>query len=247
MAAELKILGAAYGPQDVTGQVRQMKKGQKLSFKITNKTFGGDPWSGYDKTLIVVYQYDADVKTAIFKEEQHCVILPSQGFNQPPFSVETKRKYSELSVETKRRLEVGHLIPTQQASSSQATGTSHSLVVLGAAYGLKDVTDRITELLSPEGEFDQTVTNEVMGKDGWKGHDKTLVVVYECNSIPMLKVAKEHHHMYFIASPPMSILCAAYGLLDVTNKVRGLVQNRELSIKPTNELFKGRDAIVSGQ
>jgi len=80
MAADLKILGVAYGPQDVTGLVKQMKKGQKLSFKITNKTFGGDPQSGYEKTLVVVYKYDADVKIAIFKEEQYYVIPAIQGF-----------------------------------------------------------------------------------------------------------------------------------------------------------------------
>ena len=56
-SAELVIYGAAYGPEDVTAKVRNLREDQKLSFKVSNDTFGGDPWHGNEKTLVVVYKY----------------------------------------------------------------------------------------------------------------------------------------------------------------------------------------------
>ena len=223
METELKILGAAYGPKDVTGQVRKMKKEQKLHFHITNEKLGGDPWSGNTKTLVVVYKCGGDIKTAIYEEGECCNLSVSQ------------------QKEITSRVDTGdHLSKAQQDSSDKTAGTSHSLVILGAAYGKKNVTNLATKKvkkdeLHPEGKFSVAAINDNWGGDSWNGHNKTLVVVYQYDGLPMLEVAKERSVMNFIASPPLSILCAAYGKLDVTNKVRSLVKNRELAFTPSNE------------
>ena len=56
----LKILGAAYGPQDVTATVRSLVSNQELRVKADPQTLtsGKDPWYGVRKTFVVVYQYD---------------------------------------------------------------------------------------------------------------------------------------------------------------------------------------------
>ena len=69
------------------------------------------------------------------------------------------------------------------------------------------------------------------------GVPKTLVVVYEYGGLQTLDVVKEHKRMHFIASPPMTILGAAYGLADVTTKVCELVKNRSLTATANNSTF----------
>ena len=54
----------------------------------------------------------------------------------------------------------------------------------------------------------------------------------------MLDVVKQNEHMHFIASPPMTILGAAYGLADVTTKVSALVKNRSLRVTANSDTFK---------
>ena len=107
---------------------------------------------------------------------------------------------------------------------------------LGAAYGKGNVTQKAKELVSAEGEFNQLVSNGVWG-DTWYGVPKTLVVVYEYDGLQMLDVVKENERMHFIASPPMTILGAAYGLADVTSKVSELVKNHSLTATANNSTF----------
>lgn len=223
MSAELIIYGAAYGPEDVTAKVRNLRKGQKLSFTVSNDTFGGDPWPGNSKTLVVVYAYNTSanhqVDTIIVDEGNECVINPP---SQAPSG--------------KNRLDCTNLKEIHRVTSRQMKETGQSLVILGAAYGLKTVTQNANKLLSPDGEFNQLASDEVWG-DTWPGHPKTLVVVYEYNGLQMLDVVKENDRMHFIASPPMTILDAAYGLADVTTKVRQLVKNRSLKVTANNATF----------
>ena len=223
MSAELIIYGAAYGPKDVTAKVRNLRKDQKLSFKVSNDTFGGDPWHGNNKTLVVVYKYTAQqVCTKIVEEGDDCIINPPAQQSSAPIE--------------KDRLDSSHLKTIQQVSSRKMKDSGGSLVILGAAYGLKNVTEAANGYISSNGEFNQYASNNVWG-DGWKGHKKTLVVVYDYDGLQMLNVVKEDEHMYFIASPAMTILGATYGLADVTTKVCGLVKNRSLAVTANNETF----------
>ena len=222
MSAELIIYGAAYGPKDVTAKVRSLREDQKLSFKVSNDTFG-DPWHGNVKTLVVVYKYTAhQVYTKIVEEGDQCIINPP---SQP-----------SSALIAKDRLDSSHLEAIQQVSSRKMKDSGGSLVILGAAYGLKNVTEAANGYLSPNGEFDQYASNNVWG-DSWKGHKKTLVVVYDYDGLQMLNVVEENERMHFIASPSMAILGASYGLADVTTKVCGLVKNRSLAVKANNETF----------
>ena len=225
MSAELIIYGAAYGPKDVTGAVRKLKKNQKLYFKVSNTTFDGDPWVGITKTLVIVYKYVSHekVQTIIFEEGSQCVINP------PSLQPISHRNTLDATEYLKA-------IQLASTSSQQINRTGQLLVILGAAYGKADVTQRANSLLSAYGEFDQLASNEVWGAH-WRGHQKTLVVVYEYDGLQMLDVVKENERMHFIASPPMTILGAAYGLTDVTTKVCELVKNRSLTVIGINKSF----------
>ena len=223
MSDELTIYGAAYGPNDVTAKVRSLRKDQRLSFTVNNETFG-DTWHGVRKSLVVVYTYAVshdEVLTAIVEEGDQCVIHPP-------------RRAVPLS--PKNRMDCSHHKQIQLASSRQLCGTGQPLVILGAAYGKGNVTQKAKELVSAEGEFNQPASNNVWG-DTWHGVPKTLVVVYEYDGLQMLDVVKENERMHFIASPPMTILGAAYGLADVTSKVSELVRNRSLTATANNSTF----------
>ena len=52
----LNILGAAYGPADVTNKGRSLVSGNHLRVAARNSVFG-DPWRTKKKTLVVVYQF----------------------------------------------------------------------------------------------------------------------------------------------------------------------------------------------
>ena len=69
--------------------------------------------------------------------------------------------------------------------------------------------------------------------DSWVGVVKTLVVVYRYDGIVMLDEVKEHQCMHFLVSPP------AYGIKDVTDKVRKLVKNHALTVAADNYTFHG--------
>ncbi len=51
-----EILGAAYGPADVTEKVRQLYNGGENVIKAENSVFG-DSWYGIVKTLSISYRY----------------------------------------------------------------------------------------------------------------------------------------------------------------------------------------------
>ena len=84
----------------------------------------------------------------------------------------------------------------------------------------------------------------MFGEMAGKGHKKTLVVVYQYAGLQMLDVVKEHMLMNFIASPPMTIIGAAYGLANVTTKVCALVKNRSLTVTASNKIFGDADLVL---
>jgi hypothetical protein len=75
----LQILQAFYGVQgrtvDVTGVLRNLVRGDSLSFVVSNRALGGDPAIGADKILIVVYRYQR-VETATAVREGNVLTLP---------------------------------------------------------------------------------------------------------------------------------------------------------------------------
>ena len=120
--------------------------------------------------------------------------------------------------------------------SSRQITVEPFIVIPGAAFDLKDVTPYANALVSSAGEFDQLASDHVWG-DTWEGNRKTLVVVYAYDDLQMLDIVEENQRMHFIASPPMTILGAAFGLKVVTNKVCTLVKNRSLTVTANDKIF----------
>lgn len=71
----LTVLAAAYGPQDVTQQVRNLLSPYKAAyFRIDNTSFA-DSWYGVAKTLVVVLGTATEVWTVeVFTERESCYI-----------------------------------------------------------------------------------------------------------------------------------------------------------------------------
>mgnify|MGYP002803993098 FL=1 len=217
MSNELIIYGAAYGRADVTGKVRNLRKAQKLSVKASNEVFS-DSWPGVIKSLVVVYSYgNATVQTQVVREGESLDIF------EPQYSAIHKRDRISLSLKS-------IVTPSRQQQSLK-------LNILGAAYGLANVTSKAQSLVTSNQEFDQLASNEVWG-DSWYGQPKTLVVVYECNKLYFVDIAVEHDRVHFIASPPLTILGAAYGLQCVTEKVKKLVHHRSFEATANNATFE---------
>ncbi len=75
----LRILRAYYGVQgrtvNVTELLRSRVSGGTLSFVVTNSALGGDPATGADKILIVVYRYQG-TETATAVREGNTLTIP---------------------------------------------------------------------------------------------------------------------------------------------------------------------------
>jgi hypothetical protein len=75
----LQILRAFYGVQgrtvDVTGVLRNLMRGDSISFVVSNRALGGDPAIGADKILIVVYRYQGG-ESATAVREGNILTLP---------------------------------------------------------------------------------------------------------------------------------------------------------------------------
>lgn len=121
--------------------------------------------------------------------------------------------------------------------------------ILGAAWGLANVTNRIAISADPE-TLSLQASNDTMDVDGWEGNMKSLVVVYKyIGHVPQIRIAREHG--YLVLDPdqrskyePMyqegrlTVFAAAYGLSDVTEKVvEQLAEGNTLDFVADNSLF----------
>jgi len=130
-----------------------------------------------------------------------------------------------------------------------ATQNTGVLQIVGAAYGLKQVTAQVIKLVDrqafPE-SLSVLVSNRVFG-DTWIGHAKTLTVVYRYDGGPACVATAVEGEMLCIgpqqfsksgqvvvekpatnpALPGLTIWGASYGPVDVSDTVRGLVAPTE--------------------
>lgn len=152
----LQILGATYGPEDVTAKVSAMVANEELNITPSNDLFGDDPLFGYLKSFAVVYQYETEQPiTAIVEENTPISIAYTSG---TPFSA------NDAPV--------------------------NELFILGAAYGLGDVTTTARELASFS-QLSVTADNATF-TDTWPNVVKTLTVVYQYgNGTPRLAACVE--------------------------------------------------------
>ena len=216
--AVLKILGAAYGPADVTAKVRSLRKNQQLSVKADNSVFG-DPWKTKTKSLVVVYQYDDGAPSVSIVQEGQTLTIERPSRSSRPSNL--------LAMEDLQK--INDVVSRTQSKAA-------NFKILGAAYGLADVTSKARSFVK-DGVFNAVANNATWG-DSWRTKTKTLVVVYEYNGVPsMVNVAIENNRMYFIASPALHILGASYGPADRTQQVISLVKNAALKVVADNETF----------
>lgn len=199
----MTILGAAYGPVEVTGKLRNMvclSGGSRLAVAAQNSVFG-DSWFGVPKSLVVVYQYK--------DHEPEVAVVPEHG-----------------------------TLNISGPASKPSARSSQNYAILGAAYGLHDVTSVAKRRLSDAGNFKETADNSTW-EDGWIGVKKTLVVVYCMDSYPIVVIAKEGERMHFKIPPQrnLHIIGAAYGPVSVTDKIRKMVTNESLSVIADNATF----------
>jgi len=130
------------------------------------------------------------------------------------------------------------------------------LNILVAVYGLKTVTENISQLITdgtPE-TLSFTVNNKVIGDDGWLGQRKSLTIIYNYDGGDIQITTSKEGDLVNInpdklrtprLSVPdsseygkLSILAASYGPDDVTYKVKNLVSSyNTLSFVVDNTLF----------
>ena len=146
----------------------------------------------------------------------------------PPTSA--TKNLTRFFVEAPQSLEkIQHTVTRSQAGQ-------RTLIILGAVYGLADVTTTARSFVH-DGVFDATANNATWG-DSWRGNKKTLVVVYDyAGAVSMVNAVEENEQMHFIASPSLSIHGATYGPAPVTKKVVSLVRNRTLNVVANNDTF----------
>jgi len=60
---------------EVTGILRNLVRGDSLSFVVSNRALGGDPAIGADKVLIVIYRYQG-AETGTSVREGNMLTLP---------------------------------------------------------------------------------------------------------------------------------------------------------------------------
>lgn len=216
-ADQITILGAAYGPSDVTDKVVKRMNNGGLDITATNEVFG-DSWYGIRKVLTIVYRNpNGEIKT-VFAEEGHRVKIeaPPQiptilgaaygkynvtdqisasvadgclevladnnvlgdGFenNQKSLVVVSRFGHSKPQVgivkehQTLKIHQINHSYNHGFTEPGQAR-------ILGAAYGLSDVTSKVGSYLQNSG-LNIKADNGIFG-DSWPGVRKTLVVVYQ--------------------------------------------------------------------
>lgn len=222
--AQLTILGAAYGPEDVTAKVWSLVENNSLNFTVESELFGGDPWPGVRKSFVLSYQYAGQDPQLICKTDNEVVNIT------PP----SKSDISEQSLVKPDLFSSSWQMKILK--SSRSPPSDPSITIYGAAWGLRDVTKLAKSKLGDKTKFEEAASNENWGGDGWPGVTKTLVVVYTYDNIPRINIVEENGTMSIIVSPPLYILGAAYGLRVMTDAVQNLVQNRQLIMRPVNDL-----------
>jgi hypothetical protein len=130
------------------------------------------------------------------------------------------------------------------------------LNIIVAVYGLKTVTDDITNLIidgNPQ-TLHFMVNNQVIGKDGWRGQRKSITVVYNYDSGELrVAAAKEGDMLTITPDVPkqfpiplnnsandkrLSVLAATYGPDDVTYKIKNMISSyNTLSFTADNTIF----------
>ena len=131
---------------------------------------------------------------------------------------------------------------TQDSATLQTWNPDYSddFGILGAVYGLADVTQTVQSLVG-EGVADISASNTAFN-DTWPGTEKSLVVVYlNSSGSSAVNITIEGESLdTSIFLPELNIIKAAYGLGDVTDVVRDIVERqggKTLDTSASNNVF----------
>ena len=120
-----------------------------------------------------------------------------------------------------------------------------SLKILGAAYGLGDVTAVVRGKIESD-TLSVRADNATFG-DQFLGERQSLVVAYQYdNQLPQISIVEEGSRMNISYIPTatyrpnpgtLTILGAAYGLGEMTSKVQSMVANNNLNFTADSKTF----------
>lgn len=213
-APPLTILGATFGQVDVTAALAAQVRGGTLEVMADKRLVGHDPWPGVVKTAAVVYRHGGANVTAsvlVVTEQQMLAITPETAQTLSPDAVH----FTDLvEVNGEPRAPLG-------------------LRILGAAYGLTNVTGRAIEQVRDD-LLAVRADNATWG-GGALNTPKTLMIVYQIDGgRPMLRLATEGAQ-FTIAAP--RILGASWGPLDVTDRIAAVVRGGVPGVVASNDTF----------
>ena len=146
---KLNVLAAVYGLKTVTNNITALitdGNPQTLKFTVTNKAIGEDGWKGQRKSITILYNYDGGDLHIAAAKEGDTLTIGEKEF--------TRAKST----------------PAHELAYKQ------KLSVLGATYGIDDITYKIKNLISPYNTLSFKADNNLFG-DGWYGVAKTLIII----------------------------------------------------------------------
>jgi hypothetical protein len=196
----ITILGASYGPADVTEHLIKLVHGQNsVTVSASNDVFG-DPWVGNRKTLTIVYRIrDGPIKTVVTEEGQSVHIGDTHGHHGGAF---TEIIPSTLKVEVSSTVDGG------------GTGKEHpiNLLIPGNDPGNKWFTSNGGEqwirVILPEPKairlYGLKSANDVEGRDpsSWEALGKTVSGEWEVlHQVSGVKFDQRYQFKYFAVHP----------------------------------------------
>jgi len=131
------------------------------------------------------------------------------------------------------------IVPAEENHQPWNPPSVGELSILGAAYGLADVTTKVTSQIQ-QNRLSFTSNNPTLA-DGWFGVYKTFVMAYQYYPGRIMTViGKENENIFVSFAPELRIFKAAYGLKDVTDIVKSIVQKQgstRLDVQVENNVF----------
>jgi len=195
----IKILGASYGPADITDHLTKLVYGQNsVTIRASNEVFG-DPWPGTKKTLTIVYRIsDGPIKTVVIQENESVHIGHTHGH----VGAFTEIRPSDLKVEVSSTVDGG------------GTGKEHpaNLLIPGNDPGNKWYTgnggEQWIRVILPEPKaiklYGLKSANDVEGRDpsSWEALGKTEAGEWEVfHEVSGLKFDHRYQFKYFAVNP----------------------------------------------
>jgi hypothetical protein len=225
----LNILGAAYGLGVVTNvvsaQVDRTKNPQTATFVASNDLFG-DTWPTMAKMLTVFYQYDGEEPYVVCGQEGTTFAIRPQGSSQ--IGVDDNADHAVV-------IKLADAVGAEDVN--EGISDSPALTLFGATWAQDVVTSTLLGKIKSQA-LNFVPDNDLFKVDPWPGIRKTCVLLASYpGQVPFTDIVIEDTPYSLAYSPPLEILAAYWGGVDVQGTVRASVSRRSLDIMPSNDLF----------